>query len=779
MVWSLVGAVTLSVGCRTGERIAADDRAQLARGERVIDSLVTHARAVAAVSAPVSDADAITLGYLERLRLGFGSPFRLIELALTDARLPVDRRRPLAWALLARTAGGQGFTVDPAALGAPTADDLSSLTDGPTHQATIDSVVAAARDARTGEQTVRLAYALARAERLVPRGIAAAALPAAALARDRRLAREDATRLLDASARGADTIPDALTLVLRWRAARLFRVERPLLADDMQPLDALAAAGAERLLVEWRLRAATPSTYASRIDSADGGPAPAATVEQSPEGSAPPPTTAPTDACTDAGALFPCAAARRLAALPSVTTDRPHPAVVVSLGGFRLDHGATAAHAGERRRADASMRFVLHAHTPEALAARWAVARHTLDAPARAHLAARLHTAAVALRPFAQEPVRLATRRDSVALSAVALRTGVRAFTFDRQVPREWRGAVARELLDAVADLRLVFPALALDGAAVRIGDTPKRDSALALHDPRTRTIFLPPSTAAGTLAHEIVHDLDWQTARARFAVVGSYGTDRAARSGMGPLADGVRALAAARPPLSRALGAPTPGAPPSRRPAELLARSADWFTAAALARHGRMNGALTVAQDDQLVGYAGAQPAEPGDGTAESFVEALADVTPIAPATRSWFLARFGHGAPPSALTIARAALEAVPVWTDERTLRVVGLPAGLAPDPTALAFGRSATPCTVAPWHHRLLWIAADARARGILRAQAARGAGYGIWNWQARAVDRAPWRPDAAEGALARTRDAVLRAALRDVRARSPLAPLGCAL
>jgi hypothetical protein len=51
-------------------------------------------------------------------------------------------------------------------------------------------------------------------------------------------------------------------------------------------------------------------------------------------------------------------------------------------------------------------------------------------------------------------------------------------------------------------------------GLHVRFGESPLKARALAMHDPVTRTVFLPVASSAGVIAHELAHDLDWQAAR-------------------------------------------------------------------------------------------------------------------------------------------------------------------------------------------------------------------------------------------------------------------------
>ena len=136
------------------------------------------------------DQSVIALGYLERLRLGLGSPFRLADYALHDPRLGDDVRRPLAWAILGRTLNGDAYRIDPAALdcvGASEAGYRPGI--GRYHLQMIEAAIAEAADPRAGELAVRLAYTLAAGEGSVWRGAPRVVAQAAALARDRALAR--------------------------------------------------------------------------------------------------------------------------------------------------------------------------------------------------------------------------------------------------------------------------------------------------------------------------------------------------------------------------------------------------------------------------------------------------------------------------------------------------------------------------------------------------------------------------------------------------------------
>lgn len=836
----LLAAAVLAVGC--ADPAQRDDTSRtLADGRRLADSLRTSVEGRTADSVAV-----VALGYLEQARLGAGSVFRLAEAATVDPRLGAPVGRRLAWALLdvARREESHAIAADalagdpygPASLGRP------PLADGARHAHLIDSTVAAAPSARTGEATVRLAYLLARAERLVGERQAAAAVHAAALARDRRLVGEDVAALLRDAAARPDS--DALALLAARRSARRVRSEAPLLADALRPDERRAAADAERLLATMRaesarvmalalapaeppvapdstatvggdtLPAARTRSGAAGRSAASAGVASADTTGTSTTSTGAMGTSATSVGAASVGAatvgapsavevgrpaariaasdvgttpsaggwLTPTAAGR-LAARPEVRAGVPAAPLVVTLGGFRRPtpaaptDGLDSASARVRALRD---RLAARVRTPEALAAEWTLLRAELPAedPARRDLAALVAAAVVALRADAQAPVdggrggaaapgSAPARSAGEALAAVEQVRLTRAASF---VSPDWRDAVGWRVLDGVADLRRVLPLVSFDGLLARVGESPRGDRVLALHDPASRTVWLPPLTVAGTVAHELGHDLDWQAARARLAVRGTYATDRSVRNGRGgPIAAAVRALADAAP---RSVGrSRTDAAHAPERPAERFARGFDFLVAAALAREGRANGFLSAVQDEVLVGYAGVVAPEPGDGSAEALLSLTSTLTPVPPVTGGWFLARWGAGAPPSALAAARGVLGALPDWSTERALRGVGVPVGLtgdAPPPDGGRWRRrlpEPSACAAEPdWVDRVRWLAADARARGVLHERAPRAAaiGWGSWSWAARAaLGTGPWEPSLAEPAVARIRDALLRA------------------
>jgi hypothetical protein len=194
-------------------------------------------------------------------------------------------------------------------------------------------------------------------------------------------------------------------------------------------------------------------------------------------------------------------------------------------------------------------------------------------------------------------------------------------------------------------------------GLRFRIQPRDGSPGTLAVHDPRSRTIYLPAATGAGTIAHEVAHDLDWQTALRRYNVRGDYATDRAVREADGRLARVMLGLSAASITPSAVGHAQHSHA---TRPAEVFARSVDWFTAVALAREGRMNGYLSSVQDDLLTGYGTVNPPDVTGAAGQALMALLDEVAPVYPETRRWFLQSYGQLRSPTAFDLARRILEA-----------------------------------------------------------------------------------------------------------------------
>jgi hypothetical protein len=591
----LIGALLLS-GCERTE-----SRASLPPSfpDRTVadvhaDSLIARALRD---DATLRNAEVVAVGYFEQLRLGLGSPFRLVERAMADDRLPQVDRAVVAQALLGRIARGESYRAATAvgdAIGAAGGSWLRT-TRG-LDERLIGQVMAAAPDPWTGELAVRVGYTLAAAAGAAGDSALAHAAEVAALWRDRALASMDVQRLRDA-ANASRVAPAAL--LSRWRAARLFAVEAPPLERDSHGFDDAAIALA-RVLADSAIARSTADT-ALRWELTDA-----------------------------AMPLVGPAVAARWAALARARGTPPRAAVVVDLRTARL-----LVVRGDTRSVRAA--FLRHATNEETLAAEHAVA--WWSAGAHPGMARAVRRVAVSLRAYAQEPVLPASLAIDV-VRQVRRRYGLAALTFDAEIPVSWRPQYAVHLDDALTDLRRVVPAIDVRGLRVHFGRSPRGSDVLAIHEPRGRRLFLPPGTSSGTLAHELGHDLDWIAVQR-----GDYATDQAIRRGGRRLSEALARLSSDSlivPASANDAGRPN-------RPTEVFARSFDWFVTSVLASWGRSNGHLSGAQDAIFVGHARA--ARPGwrGTTATALIELLSDMTTIPEPTVETFLALYGPVRVPS----------------------------------------------------------------------------------------------------------------------------------
>ena len=699
----LLVLVILASSCErmsVGPEIAGE----LREGRTYATALISEAREAAPDS--VAPSAAIALGYLERHRLGLGSPFRLIDYALRDPRLDDSTRQAVAWALLARTMDGDGSSVESAALDSLDAPaPLGTPIPGSAHLALVEKAVNDARDPRAGELAVRLAYAFAAAEHRVRASAPLTAASAAALVRDRELAREDARDLLrDAWVRGEDP----LRLLVDWRVARRFRVEQPV----MEPLP--PASQLEAMELAQRL--------AARIKDLGN--------EERPEENA---------AARDESPSLLGAAAWRLAQVAHDTDAPPQTPVVVSLATNRGQLLGSDALSADERKARAT--FLKRATNEEELVAERAMVERAApgESVARTTLAA-----AVALRAYAQETPWF--QGDSGPTPRQLYDTyGLASVTFDPGTREAWKPYYLTMLATALRDLERVVPSLDLTGLHVRFGESPLHDLALALHDPRQRTIYLPLATGAGTIAHEIAHDIDWQAARTRYAVRGDYATDLAVRdTRRSRLAASMRGLRAASPVVAEdGLAGPARSA----RPTEVFARGLDWFVAVSLAHEGRTDGYLSSVQDDLLTGYVTVTPPDVTGQAGSALVGVLDDVAPPGPGLRDWFLTRYGSQRSLTPYDLVRRVLEApldsepaadsASVETLERLVRPV---ASARDEVLALVDAGSCRPGEVrddreiVEARRRLVEFAAKARATGIMRERGSVIAAPETWRWAA---------------------------------------------
>lgn len=554
--------------------------------------------------------EAVVAGYLERHRLGLGSPFRLIEHALMDPRLEKRDRDRLGWALLARTLDGEGYRLDARAL-APGGDLMAAAG----HLALVDGAIRGSSDPDAGVLAVRLAYAMTAAEGAIPRRYPRYVAQAAALLRDRVVARADAERLL----RAASDSADPLAMVTVWRVDRRFEVERPGLLTVSQDAEREAIELAPRLARAVRELADRP--------------------RRGPVAETPPPHS---------GTLLAPAAATLLARQAEAYDAPPQTPVRVAVDAHRGSGSVPADGVGR----EARDRFFDGAVSEERLAAEYALLEHGSTVDLGPRLA--VLSAAVGLRGYAQERPWFPGFEGPNARELES-RFGLASITFPDDVPAHWRPYYRRMLASALSDLQRVLPSLDVRGLNVRFEARAGSPGTLAVHDPRTRTIHIPPATGAGTLAHEIAHDLDWQTALRRYSVRGDYATDRAVRMSDERLARVLRGLTAASLSAAESRELRTHAS----RPAEVFARSVDWFVAVALARDGRVNGYLSSVQDDILTGYGTVTPPDVTGAAGQSLIALLDEVAPVYPSTRRWFLESYGRLRAFTAYDLARRILE------------------------------------------------------------------------------------------------------------------------
>jgi hypothetical protein len=507
--------------------------------------------------------------YAERLRLGLGGPYRLIDAAMHDERLGDDRVQ-VARKLLDQIDEGDLYEVGPLVFVAAGVAGSNAVAHFDLVQTTIES----AQDPRVGELAIALAYEGAARDSVITPYVAGRAARVAALLRDRELAMADARRLR-AAARQRAVRPEHL--VRAWRDEYRFAVEQPTLA----PLDAADQREAARLatLLAGGIRAAAEPVTGFMRRTADE-------LRRPPE--------------------IPGDAADR-------ETANPQSALIITLRAIRA-----SSHAGNLRvGAPHWQEFFDHAIDEESFVTSLGAARFdTADDVVAGGIAL---DAAIALRPFAQERF---TASPAASVQALRSRFGVN-LSFDRAVAPTARIRVAGMLTDALVDMQSVTPSLSVHGLTFRVAPIAPNTRHLAFHDPARRIIHIDPSAVAGTIAHEIAHDLDWQMSKRKYRTKSNYATDYAASNGR------VLAYAVSNLVAERALmGDPAELDAAVERPAEVFARRFEWYMASALALRGRSNGYLSPVQNDWITGYSSAVRPDPSPAAARSFAELLAEAT-------------------------------------------------------------------------------------------------------------------------------------------------------
>jgi len=687
---SLLALAALLGSVRSRPVVSDAAAARLARATAYFDSTIVLARN-ATPRGPRGDALALGITYLERARLGLGSPFRLVDQAIHDPRLDAAMRQRVGWAVLGRLRRGDAYVVDPAVLDGigPWSSDGQG-TSGSAHVELIERAIRSASDPRAGELAVRLSYMVAAGAGSISSSSVSVAAEVAAIVRDRELAAADLRDLLGDAERSGTAVTE---LIGRRRSARTLRVEQPALAPLAEPLRVEAMNAVPALV---RAIDTLNRTAGARATSAARYPL--------------------------LGMEFGTRAATLATARPAIGQ------VTVSLRGQKAIPGWTL--------------------NDETLAAAYATLDLRSDSARRVAALSVLSTA-VAMRSLAQEAPWFEGDLGPSPVDITA-EFGLAGITFARSVPGSWRGYYVREIGNALRDMQQALPAVSFQGLRIRFGTDPLPDSALAMHDPGTRTLQLNVFTSSGTLAHELSHDLDWQTARRLYADGGGYSTDRAVRDRRGPLAASVRGLGEAR--VVRSLSG-LPSSPPTERPVELFARSADWFVASMLALQGRSNGFLSAVEDPLLAGYAAGAPAAVGTVGVTSLLDALDQMTYVSDTARAAFEAVWGNSETLDPTILVRRVLETPVGWRlmwgrpNRATLPASVQPALCAPDNSPEAKAR-----------RRLLALTVDARARGALTRRAKFYPSSMRYDWVNSVVGAAPWGRDLGDALEASLRMSV---------------------
>ena len=136
----------------------------------------------------------IAAAYHDRLRLGLGSPFRLIESVLRDDRLG-NARDLVARDLMQALHDGDAYQLTPLMLVDVGVDSTSAIAQLDLIRETIER----AANPRIGELAVNLAYQQVARDSVVSERVAERVFAMSALLRDRQLALADARRLARAA----------------------------------------------------------------------------------------------------------------------------------------------------------------------------------------------------------------------------------------------------------------------------------------------------------------------------------------------------------------------------------------------------------------------------------------------------------------------------------------------------------------------------------------------------------------------------------------------------
>lgn len=616
----MLAALALVGGCAdpAPEALSRDASDVLRTGEAFLN------RVERTPGARLTDEALIAAGYAERVRLGLGSPFRIAEFALNDPLLSAAARTSVAAGIIARVARGDAYRIDPAVF------DLVRLAGAASDRASqeqlemVENVVATSPTATSGERTVRMGYLLASGERTVRDGGDAVPVYVAALVADRRRARGDAERLIRAAEAAR---VDPTELLVQWRRQGRFSVEEPAYARITVAEEEAEARYGPNLALALRAlaqRESAPGLRSRRGDRERGEPA----------------------------AALDSVGASRLARLVDARNYPAQAPVAVSMAIHAPAlEGGTWMSDSERRAREALVRG---SHNEEALVAHAAQLRAAGQFRGGRLNLALIQTAAF-LRGWNQEEPWF-PGDPAPTTRELETRFGLRSIAFAPDVDETWKPYLTRQLGRALTDLERALPAVSFRGLAIEFAPVPTDLSALALHEPGSRTLYLPPETGAGTLAHEFAHDLDWQLAQRRYGARGGYATDLSISRERGDR------ISAAMMELSATLGASDEAAAAAhrKRPAEVFARGTDWLVANVLANDGRLGGYLSSYQDAAITGYGTTRDPDVSGAAVPALLSLLDAVASVPDSSRDWIMRRHGPSRPLTAMEQVRAVVTA-----------------------------------------------------------------------------------------------------------------------
>lgn len=191
-----------------------------------------------------------------------------------------------------------------------------------------------------------------------------------------------------------------------------------------------------------------------------------------------------------------------------------------------------------------------------------------------------------------------------------------------------------------------------------------------------------------------------------------------------------------------------------SDRPAELFARSMDWFVTSSLAARGRSNGFLSAVQDPALPGYAAGSPTAVGAAGSASLISAIDQMTYISDSIQTAFE---GAWADPAAIDPVLLVRRVLSTPLPRRSRVDHGKLAAMLPPlrPTLCIAERS----DEAKARERVALLAVQARAKGIVDRRARYRFPGARNEWVNGLLGVAPWSRASADALVASLESSII--------------------